>query len=89
MLYLYKFILYICAFYFAFRLRKVKIKGLHDAKYIIAFVYTTSVLIAMTCIATLTLSKYINVYGAIYSTGFWLATTAMLGLLFTPKVHLL
>ena len=85
-LYLYKFILYVCALRFTFRLRKVKIKGLNDAKYITASVYTTSILIAITFISTLTLSKYINAYGAIYSFVFWLCTSAILGLLFMPKV---
>lgn len=61
-------------------------KGLNDAKYISAFVYTTSILIAITSISTLILRKYINAYGATYSFGFWLGTSAMLGLLFIPKV---
>ena len=61
-------------------------KGLNDAKYIAGFVYTTSVLIAITFISTVTLSEYINVFGAIYSFGFWLANSSILGLLFVPKV---
>ena len=61
-------------------------KGLNDAKYIAGFVYTTSVLIAITFISTVTLSEYINVYAAIYSFGFWLANSSILGLLFVPKV---
>ena len=85
-LYLYKFVLYVCVLCFAFRLCKVKIKGLNDAKYITGFVYTTSILIAITSISTLTLSKYINAYGAVYNFGFWLGTSATLELLFIPKV---
>ena len=61
-------------------------KGLNDAKYIAGFVYTTSVLIAITFISTVTLSEYINVFGAIYSFGFWFANSSILGLLFVPKV---
>ena len=61
-------------------------KGLKDAKYIIAFVYTTSVLIAITFISTVALSEYINVYAAIYSFGFWLVNSSVLSLLFVPKV---
>lgn len=86
MLYLYKCFLYICALYLSVRLRKVKMKDLNDAMYIIAFVYMTSIILAITCISTLTLSKYINVYAVVYSFGFWLVTSAMLGLLFIPKV---
>ena len=61
-------------------------KGLNDAKYIAGFVYTTSVLIAITFISTLTLSEYINVYAAIYSFGFWFVNSSILSLLFVPKV---
>ena len=64
-------------------------KGLNDAKYIAGFVYTTSVLIAITFISTVTLSEYINVYAAIHSFGFWLANSSILGLLFIPKVIIL
>ena len=87
-LYFYKFILHICSLYLTFRLRKVKVKDLNDAKYIIAFVYTTSIVQAITCISTLTLSKYVNVYAAVHSFGFWLITSAILGLLFIPKVYI-
>ena len=86
LIYLYKFVEYICAFYYAFRLRKVKIKSLNDTKYIVAFVYITSIILATTCISTLSLSKYINVYAAVYNLGFWLATSAIVGFLFVPKV---
>ena len=61
-------------------------KGLNDAKYIAGFVYTTSVLIAITFISTVTLSEYINVYAAIYSFGFWFVNSSILSLLFIPKV---
>ena len=61
-------------------------KGLNDAKYIAGFVYTTSVLIAITFISTVTLSEYLNVYAAVYSFGFWFVNSTILSLLFVPKV---
>ena len=89
LIYLYKFFLYICALYFAFRLRKIRFKGLNDGKYIRAFVYTTSVVIAVTFISSVSLSQYLNVYAAIYSFGFWFVNSSMLGLLFIPKVFII
>lgn len=86
LLYVYTFFLYLCALYYAFRLRKVHVKGLNDAKYIAAFVYVSSIIIAVTFISTLTLSKYINVYASIYSFGFWCVTSTVLGFLFIPKM---
>ena len=61
-------------------------KGLNDAKYIAGFVYTTSILIAITFISGVTLSEYINVYAAICSFGFWFVNSSVLSLLFVPKV---
>ena len=46
-------------------------KDLNDAKYIAGFVYTTSIVIAMTFISTVTLSHYLNIFAVIYSFGFW------------------
>ena len=89
LIYLYKFSLYICALYFAFRLRNIKMKGLNDAKYIAGFVYTTSIVVAMTFISTMTLSHYLNVFAVIYSFGFWFVNTSVLGLLFIPKVFMM
>ena len=85
-LHLYKGILQVCALVFAFQTRKVKIEGLNDAKYITAFVYTTSIIVGMTFIASLALADYINIYAVVYSFGVWLAISAVLGFLFVPKV---
>lgn len=85
-LHLYKGVLHVCALYFAFQTRKVKIEGLNNAKYITALVYTISIVLAITATAPLTLTNYINVYAVVYSFGFWLANSAILGFLFIPKV---
>lgn len=75
-----------CALGFAFRTRKVKIEGLNNAKYITAFVYTTSIIVGMTFISSLALSDYINVHSFVYSFGAGLAISAILGFMFVPKV---
>ena len=85
-LHLYKGILQLCALVFAFQTRKVKIKGLNDTKYIIAFVYTTSIIVAMTFITSFALYDYINIHAVVYSFGVWLGISAVLGFMFIPKV---
>ena len=85
-LHLYRGFLNVCALYFAFQTRKVKVEGLNSAKYITALVYTTSIITAITAISPLTLTKYINVYAVVYSFGLWLGNSAILGFLFIPKV---
>ena len=82
----YKGILQICALGFAFQTRKVKIEGLNDAKYIAAFVYTTSIVLGMMFISSIALYSYINVHSVIYSFGACLAISAVLGFMFVPKV---
>ena len=79
-------ILQICALYFAFQTRKVKVKGLNDAKYIAMIVYIVGILVLMNLITTFTLSTYVTVYATIYNTSLWLSSTAVLGLSFIPKV---
>jgi hypothetical protein len=64
----------------------VKIEGLNDTKYITAFVYTTSIILAMTFISTLALYDYINIHAIVYSFGAWLAISAVLGFMFVTKV---
>ena len=86
---LYKFFLYICALYFAFRLRKIRFKGLNDGKYIAAFVYTTSVVLAVVFISSVSLSQYLNMCAAIFSFGLWFVNSSVLGLLFIPKVFII
>ena len=86
MIYLYKGVIQLCALVFAFQTRKVKIEGLNDTKYITAFVYTTSIILAMTFIASLVLYDYINIHAVVYSFGIWLGISAVLGFMFIPKV---
>ena len=82
----YKLILHICALYFAIQTRKIKFKALNDARIIILLIYTTSIILAVTSVASVALQSYINVYAAIYSLGLCLGGFVIIGFLFIPKV---
>ena len=79
-------ILQICALYFAFQTRKVKVKGLNDAKYIALTVYIVAILVLINLVTTFTLPIYVTVYATIYCSCLWISSTAVLGLSFIPKV---
>ena len=82
----YKALLQIIALVFSFSIRKVKVKGLNDAKEIAAAVYGTSIVTAVIIVSFYSLKGYLNLYAVLFSTGFFIGTTAILCLLFIPKV---
>ena len=73
----------------AFRTRRVKVKGLNDAKEIAGAIYVTSIVLAMVMVATYTLNTRINAFAALFCTGFFIGTTVILLLVFVPKVHVM
>ena len=77
----------VIAMLFASQIRKVKIMGLNDAKYIAAAIYVTSIVVAVAMVSTYTLRDFVNVHAAMFGIGFWLGTTVSLGLVFIPKVQ--
>ena len=85
-LYGYKMLLQVIALVLAFSTRKVKVKGINDAKYIAAATYVTSIVLAVILVATYTLNEYVNAFPALFCTGFLIGTTVILGLVFVPKV---
>ena len=88
-LYGYKMLLQIIALLLAFSIRKVKVKGLDDAKYIGAAVYLTSIVQAVIIVATYTLKDFINVFAALFCTLYLVGTTVILILVFVPLVILI
>ena len=72
----------------AFAIRKVKVKGLDDAKYIGVTIYVTSIVLAVTIVATYSLKDVINGFSALFCTGFLVGTSVILGLVFVPQVSL-
>ena len=85
-LYGYKMLLQVIALVLAFSTRKVKVKGINDAKYIAAAIYVTSIVLAVILVATYSLNEFVNAFPALFCTGFLIGTTAILGLVFIPKV---
>ena len=86
LLYGYKCVLQIFALYLAFQTRKVKIKGLNDAKYITTMVYVVTLVIIVTLVSTFALTNYVNVYAVVYCVGLAISGSLILGLTFIPKV---
>ena len=85
-LYGYKGLLQVVAILFAFSIRKVKVKGLDDAKYIAIAVYVTSIVTAMIIVATYSLFDFRNALSIVLCTGIFLGATSILMLVFIPKV---
>ena len=86
-LYGYKALLQVVALIFAFSIRKVKVKGLNDTKFINAIVYITSIATAVVIVAAYTLNTKINSFAVLFSIGFLTGATTTLGIIFVPKVH--
>ena len=86
-LYGYKALLQIVAIVFAFSIRKVKIKGLDDSKYIAAAVYVTSIVTAVIIVAYYSLMDFVNGYTTLNSAGLFVGTTFILVLVFIPVVR--
>ena len=82
----YKALLQVFALAFSFSIRKVKIKGLNDAICIVIAVYVTSIVTAVTIFSFYTFKERLNVYTALFCLGLFIGTTAILCLIFIPKV---
>ncbi len=82
----YKMLLQILSLVLAFSIRKVKVKGLDNAKYIAAAIYVTSVVLAVIIVSIYSLKDSINGFAALFCTGFQVGTTVILILVFIPLV---
>ena len=87
-LYGYKALLQVIALAFSFSIRKVKIKGLDDAKSIALAAYVTSIVAAVIIVTLYSLKEYPNIYATLFCLGFFIGTTAILCLIFIPKVRI-
>lgn len=86
-LYGYKAVLQVIALILAFTTRKVKVKGLNDTLYIAAAIYITSLLWAVIIVSTYSLTEYLNVFTIVFGLGLFVGTTAIISLVFIPKVN--
>lgn len=89
MLYIYKITLQVIALILAFNTRKVKVKGLDDSKYIAVTIYITTIVLPVSFFASLTLWSHVNTFPAVLSTTHLFGATAILILVFVPRVRLI
>ncbi|CAI8043788.1 Gamma-aminobutyric acid type B receptor subunit 2 [Geodia barretti] len=85
-LYGYKSLLQILSLFLAFATRRVKVKGLNDTKAVAGAVYVTSITFTVLFVSTYSVVEYINVYAAIFSVALFVGTSAILVLLYIPKM---
>ena len=85
----FKMLLQFIALVLALLTRKVKVKGLNDAKYIAAMVYVISIVILVLAVCEFTLMDRINSFAVIFSIGMMIASTFILVLTFIPTVSTL
>ena len=76
MIFVYLAILQLVGLVLAFQTRKVKIKVLNDAKFIIPIIYISSLAFVVLIVVRFSLGSYINVREALFSGAILLATTA-------------
>lgn len=88
LIYIITFGLQLFAVFLAFKTRKVKIKGLNDAKYIAAIVYIVSIQSVGNVAISFTLRGYVNVFPAVLNTSTMITATLVLSLVFLPKVRI-
>ena len=88
-LYLYILATQLMAVFLAIRTRKVEIKILNDAKYIVAIIYLTSVIITIMIVCAVLLSNFLNADGAVFGGLIYVFITTVLAILFIPKVQCL
>ena len=86
-LYGYKALLQLVAIVLAFTTHKVKVKGVNDSKYVTVMICITSVILAVFLVSSFVLSDYVNLIASLFGLGLTLGTTAVVALLFVPKVR--
>ena len=87
-LYLYILLTQLVAVFLAIKTRKVEIKILNDAKYIVMIIYLTSVIIFIMIVCAVLLSNFLNADGAVFGGLIYIFITTVLGVFFIPKVCL-
>lgn len=84
--YAYKGLLQLVAMFMAFHTRRVKIRALNDSKEIAVIVYINSIILALLTVVEFALSRYHQVYAALFGLALLVAPTVFLTLIFVPKV---
>ena len=84
-----KAIMQVIALAFTFSIRKVKLKGLNDAKFVAICIYITNFLLAVNLVAFFALKQYFNLFGFLFPFCVFCGATALLALVFVPNVSAL
>lgn len=82
----YAFVLQLIAIILAFQTRKVKIKGLNDARQVIAIIYINTICLLVFTLTSVVLNTHLITSSVLYSISITAAATVFLTLLFIPKV---
>lgn len=82
----YKAVLQFGAIFMAFTTRKVKMKGLHDAKELYTIIYINTAIITMLIVTEFALRGHRDVYATLYGLAIFAGATLFLALTFIPKV---
>lgn len=90
-LYGYKGVLQVASLVFAFLIRKIQVKGLNNAMYIVGAIYVTSIMLLIAILSTYLpalAGHHINYFAALFGLGLLVGATVILLLVFVPKVSL-
>ena len=85
-LYGYKAVLQVATVIMALKTRKVRVQGLDDYREIIMATYLTCFVLVIILIVKYTVEDMINTFAAVTSLSFFIGTTAIVVLVFVPKV---
>ena len=85
-LYGYKAVLQAVTVAMALKTRKVKIQGLDDYREIVLATYVSSFVVVINFIVNYTMEDEINSFAAVTSLSFFIGATAIIVLVFVPKV---
>ena len=82
----YKVIFQAIGVFLAFKIRKVKIRGLNESREVSAIIYITSAVLVTIIVVSFAFGDYVDVGAATYGFGLCTATTVVLLLTFGSKV---
>ena len=85
-LYGYNILLHLAGVVIAFKTRKVKVKVLNDYREIILATCISGIVLVLILVFTYTVTDRINLYSVLTSFGLFVAATAIMVLVFVPKV---
>ena len=67
----------------------MKVKGVNDSKYVAVIIYVTSLILAVSAVASFVLTEYLNAYASLFALGLGLGATTVIAFVFIPNVIML